>query len=93
MLKLVVPAIGLVYFGWQVPEIGLRLAALVATPIVLLAALGWNDRRRDARVARLRAARICLHCGYDLRATPERCPECGRHVEDVTPATSSSSQV
>jgi hypothetical protein len=38
----------------------------------------WTFTRLRLRRARNRVARgQCLQCGYDLRASPDRCPECG----------------
>jgi hypothetical protein len=48
-------------------------AALLTSLILPMAALAvWvRSKQRPPAVAR------CVQCGYDLRATPDRCPECG----------------
>jgi hypothetical protein len=55
-------------------EVGLSTPLVVAALAVLPACwlIGAFRRRR-----RKRDARFCARCGYDLRATPDRCPECG----------------
>jgi len=53
--------------GWQ---IGLSGWILTASGLVLPA---WKLLRR----LRTAAPGLCTKCGYDLRATPDRCPECG----------------
>jgi hypothetical protein len=69
---------------WQTKSDGstltVRIIGLPYWLLVLLFALppawwaiGWKRRRN----ARRRAAGCCTRCGYDLRGTPDRCPECG----------------
>ena len=70
--------------GGPSPEyrmVGIPLAylalAFAAGPAVWLA---WRWRSRVRR-----RAGCCRNCGYDLRATTGRCPECGTPVEPTGP--------
>ena len=47
-------------------------------PLLLLSLLLLSARDRFRRPK----PGTCQKCGYDLRATPERCPECGQVVEN-----------
>ncbi|HZN67664.1 MAG TPA: hypothetical protein VFB66_20410, partial [Tepidisphaeraceae bacterium] len=64
-----------------------RLAAPLWPFVALFAVLpaAWLAARVTGRVraARRRRRGFCPGCGYDLRATPGQCPECGRAGDDA----------
>jgi hypothetical protein len=56
---------------------------LAATSAVLPAAWLVSTVRRRHRTRHRLRSRLCLKCGYDLRASPGPCPECGRSPPTV----------
>jgi hypothetical protein len=65
----------LVRIGWWLIFLPLFILTL---PFTVIFVRHWREARRRARIGH------CLKCGYDLRATPNQCPECG----EIPPAKS-----
>jgi hypothetical protein len=57
-------------------------ALLAVAAAAVLAGYVVRAARRRRRVQ----AGLCPSCGYDLRATPQRCPECGHAPDRTAPA-------
>jgi hypothetical protein len=73
--------------GWREPDLGRRVTVTTQQlslpawlPAILFSVLPVRWLTNVMRQRRLRRLGRCPACGYDLRATPDRCPECGRAI-------------
>jgi hypothetical protein len=69
--------------GGRTPQWDLAINPAFPTICICLLAAGWMVIRELRVRARPRDRFGCISCGYDLRATPDRCPECG-HVPETS---------
>lgn len=69
--------------------LGLTLLLTLAASAIGLGVLIFRARDRGRR-AQMRLENHCTACGYDLRASEDRCPECGKRVSERDPREGAS---
>ena len=55
-------------------------------PVLILAILPFLTARRIRRRRKRKKLGLCLKCGYDLRGSKDKCPECGQEFETTCSA-------
>jgi len=66
-----------VRYAWQARWCGVSVPHPLMAGVLAVLPVWAGVRRRLRLRGRREGGVICAECGYDLRATPGRCPECG----------------
>lgn len=72
-------------FSWQMPKTPFQRIAIPSWSAFAVTAVGpaiWIRNRRRSRRTKDDGI-YCTNCGYDLRASNDRCPECGEPIPPI----------
>jgi hypothetical protein len=83
---LIVLAVFVVFFTLFAMFLSLLTGPGVILLTIALGVLVYLRSRQASLRERRTQAGLCADCGYDLRASPDRCPECGRDATQDEPA-------